>query len=764
MKKYILFCLSLLFVVSCNIIPVISEDEYALRQVFKMTGGAEWTNNDNWCGYRPVSEWYGVSADDGTVVGLDLSFNNLKGSFELYGMKSLSDLNISGNDFSYVRIFDISMDEMVLEEISAKSITINETSSDRTIRHVEVRNSDGIGAFHAYGMEEILISDCTIRSLELSDPGYGKVRIVLENVTLVDHRGGIVITDDIVNGEEEFHEKYGEGYYEPEDPKDPEYEKSEIYERLRRLYEDTGGPDWTDNTNWCTEKPIGEWYGITVDAYGNVTGIDLSSNNLTGDLYIGDFPHLKELNVSHNGLTGLSIRNTLLSEIVLDDCVVGNLEVRDVPLITVSNNIINGFTIHSEYKEDESVYEYESLNIENCVVFGGVNIESPLKTLSIENSLVGSVGGWSEYTAHEIHISQTTVMGNCDPYAEKITLSDSEVSEYLNLRTAEVFLKDCYVGNFDYSNDMGTLTMENVAVRGREDDMYLYEGVISGYHEFRKYENGRERLTSYGNDRFNLRCIIWNNAMRSENSRSLENWFLDKPISEWKGVSVDAEGYVVALDLSGMGLEGEFKVFVMPHLQDLDISGNRFETIRISNVHIESLDLNECVSDELRDLRILGVENITVSGIRHMPTIELGSEEEQTSPCRSLTVSDCVFDGNVMGGYVETLVVSNCGMDRVGGQAVTATVDGCIMSSCDIRSDYLYFRDSETYQWWFANTEKELVLENSTVTFISSGDIGHDATVTLTNATLTNNGVTKTFTLPAMDHDAFRKLLEENGL
>ena len=88
MKKYILFCLSLLFVVSCNIIPVISEDEYALRQVFKMTGGAEWTNNDNWCGYRPVSEWYGVSADDGTVVGLDLSFNNLKGSFELYGMKS----------------------------------------------------------------------------------------------------------------------------------------------------------------------------------------------------------------------------------------------------------------------------------------------------------------------------------------------------------------------------------------------------------------------------------------------------------------------------------------------------------------------------------------------------------------------------------------------------------------------------------------------------------------------------------------------------
>ena len=40
---------------------------------------------------------------------------------------------------------------------------------------------------------------------------------------------------------------------------------------LDALYDATGGPDWTDSTNWKTSAPIGEWFGVTTDAAGRVT-------------------------------------------------------------------------------------------------------------------------------------------------------------------------------------------------------------------------------------------------------------------------------------------------------------------------------------------------------------------------------------------------------------------------------------------------------------------------------------------------------------
>ena len=30
---------------------------------------------------------------------------------------------------------------------------------------------------------------------------------------------------------------------------------------LEALYDATGGPGWTDNTNWKTSAPLGKWFG-----------------------------------------------------------------------------------------------------------------------------------------------------------------------------------------------------------------------------------------------------------------------------------------------------------------------------------------------------------------------------------------------------------------------------------------------------------------------------------------------------------------------
>ncbi|MCF8238990.1 MAG: T9SS type A sorting domain-containing protein [Saprospiraceae bacterium] len=54
---------------------------------------------------------------------------------------------------------------------------------------------------------------------------------------------------------------------------------------LVNLYNATNGPFWSNPTNWLTPgKLIGEWAGITTDSFGCVRKIDLSSQQLTGDL------------------------------------------------------------------------------------------------------------------------------------------------------------------------------------------------------------------------------------------------------------------------------------------------------------------------------------------------------------------------------------------------------------------------------------------------------------------------------------------------
>ena len=53
---------------------------------------------------------------------------------------------------------------------------------------------------------------------------------------------------------------------------------------LEALYDATGGPGWTDSTNWNTSAPIGEWFGVSTDAAGRVTGLNLRGNDLTGSI------------------------------------------------------------------------------------------------------------------------------------------------------------------------------------------------------------------------------------------------------------------------------------------------------------------------------------------------------------------------------------------------------------------------------------------------------------------------------------------------
>ena len=75
---------------------------------------------------------------------------------------------------------------------------------------------------------------------------------------------------------------------------------------LAALYTATDGPNWTDNTNWLSTAPLGDWYGVTTDSDGHVTELNLSNNNLIGTIpaELGQLVNLAHLYLRLNALSG----------------------------------------------------------------------------------------------------------------------------------------------------------------------------------------------------------------------------------------------------------------------------------------------------------------------------------------------------------------------------------------------------------------------------------------------------------------------------
>ena len=51
---------------------------------------------------------------------------------------------------------------------------------------------------------------------------------------------------------------------------------------LEAFYRAMGGDDWDDNTNWLSDEPLGDWYGVDTHENGRVQYLELQNNNLTG--------------------------------------------------------------------------------------------------------------------------------------------------------------------------------------------------------------------------------------------------------------------------------------------------------------------------------------------------------------------------------------------------------------------------------------------------------------------------------------------------
>lgn len=131
-------------------------------------------------------------------------------------------------------------------------------------------------------------------------------------------------------------------------------------EALMALYDATNGPQWSNSTNWGSDLPLNEWYGVQMKD-GRVTNIMLQKNNLEGSIpgNIGVLEYLEYLSLSGNLLEGdIPISITELGRLKVlhleDNYLTGSIPVGfvDIPSLSVlklSNNCLSGLIPSSLY-------------------------------------------------------------------------------------------------------------------------------------------------------------------------------------------------------------------------------------------------------------------------------------------------------------------------------------------------------------------------------------------------------------------------------
>ena len=208
---------------------------------------------------------------------------------------------------------------------------------------------------------------------------------------------------------------------------DAELEPEESPDRdvLIALYDVTNGENWTNNTNWCTNAPLSEWYGVLTDSEGRVIDLRLYGNNLVGSIpaVLGNLSNLRSLYLSDNQLTG-DIPAELGNLSQLEDL---NLQINQLTG-SIPIELGNLSNLRSLYLSDNQLTgnipvelgylsQLENLNLQTNQLTGGIPVElgdlSNLRSLALNNNqLVGSIpaelGNLSNLENLSLYVNQLT--------------------------------------------------------------------------------------------------------------------------------------------------------------------------------------------------------------------------------------------------------------------------------------------------------------------------------------------------------------------
>ncbi len=256
-------------------------DRQILILFHEATGGPNWFGREGWLSDAPLEDWLGVEVDDdGNVIELELYRNNLAGTIppELAGLSNLTRLQLASNrlsgpippelaelsNLSFLGFFNNRLEGTAPPELgNLANLTQLELDRNRLTGPMprSFLELDGLRRFYF------------AQASGLCAPGSPEFTAWISAM-----KGG------------------GQGPY---------CNQSDL-RVLESLYLASGGEKWTNATGWGEGAAAAQRHGVTTDALGRVTALDLTGNGLTGRLpeILGQLTLLVELRVADNALSG----------------------------------------------------------------------------------------------------------------------------------------------------------------------------------------------------------------------------------------------------------------------------------------------------------------------------------------------------------------------------------------------------------------------------------------------------------------------------
>ena len=241
-------------------ITVDSPDRAALVALYHATDGPNWANRENWLTDASLEDWYGVRARSGRVVRIHLPQNGLEGTIpaELGSLENLEWLSLSINLLHGpipVELGNlVNLERLYLSQNHLRDPIPQSFLQLDLVSFYMQQRSPGLSSF--------------VVQMPLCVPG---ISVFAEWVQGIQNKAV-----DFCNHSDR--------------------------ETLESLFEQTGGSGWTTADGWLTGPVLDEWHGVSADALGRVTTLDLERNELSGRLPVrlGGLTQMTELRIGGN--------------------------------------------------------------------------------------------------------------------------------------------------------------------------------------------------------------------------------------------------------------------------------------------------------------------------------------------------------------------------------------------------------------------------------------------------------------------------------
>ncbi|MCY3756237.1 MAG: leucine-rich repeat domain-containing protein [Acidobacteria bacterium] len=450
----------------------------------------------------------------------------------------------------------------------------------------EVDGSPSVFQLDVYDGKTGMLAN-TVTGIRVPAPGWHQINGILDNHAPGATQGYVLIRKTsgnnpflaygVVNDGGAPGQRSGDGAYLPamEAIIDPGTEGKTDREVLEEFYHATGGANWSFRTNWLSNAPLSEWYGVGTDERGRVTSLELWGNQLSGTLpaELGGLSNLNGLNLSENqlrgavppelgklsNLQGLNLSGNKLSGKIPHRLTqlsqLDYLDIRRTAVCVPTNATFQAWL--------DSITEFRS---------SGLACDGSLRVRFAASSYQVREGESVELTVHLIDQTEGP--------ARSATLA-------LTVATGDGATDADYSGVPDRVTITAPSTAATFLVTAVEDSHYDHaETIVLGFR--RPLPSGVtaaapdtatvtiiDRGTQETTDREVLTALY--HATGGEEWRDRTNWLSDRPISEWYGVGTDGSGQVTRLNLRDNGLSRDIPLVVgqLDRLQQLSLGGNQ---------------------------------------------------------------------------------------------------------------------------------------------------------------------------------------------